>query len=65
MSQDFSLHMHTKLFDGKNTEQEMIDAAKRHGMKTIGISNHFIHLLHLADIQAYTIWILKLQFLNS
>ena len=42
MSQDFSLHMHTKLFDGKNTEQEMIDAAKRHGMKTIGISNHFI-----------------------
>ena len=42
MSQDFSLHMHTNLFDGKNTEQEMVDAAEQCGMKTIGISNHFI-----------------------
>ena len=42
MTQKFTLHTHTDLFDGKNTAQEMILAAKKCGMDTIGISNHFI-----------------------
>lgn len=42
MPQNFTLHTHTNEFDGKNTAAEMINAADEHGMKTIGISNHFI-----------------------
>lgn len=42
MAQDFTLHTHTNIFDGKNSAQEMVDAAKAHGMRAIGISNHFI-----------------------
>ena len=42
MIQDFTLHTHTIDFDGKNTTEQMVDAAKKCGIKTIGISNHFI-----------------------
>ena len=42
MTQDFSLHTHTNQFDGKNTVAEMVCAAKKAGLTTIGISNHFI-----------------------
>jgi histidinol-phosphatase (PHP family) len=42
MQQTFTLHTHTTPFDGKNTAEQMIDAAQQHGMETIGISNHFI-----------------------
>ena len=42
MLQNFTLHTHTNEFDGKNTVAEMVNAAYEHGMKTIGISNHFI-----------------------
>ena len=42
MVQDFTLHTHTIDFDGKNTAEQMVDAAKKFGMKTVGISNHFI-----------------------
>ena len=41
-TQKFTLHTHTDLFDGKNTAQEMISAARDCGMTAIGISNHFI-----------------------
>ena len=40
--QNFSLHTHTLGFDGKNTEQEMLNKASEKGLKTIGFSNHFI-----------------------
>lgn len=40
--QDYSLHTHTIGFDGRNTPAEMIARAKEVGLKTFGISNHFI-----------------------
>lgn len=40
--QGFSFHMHTKEFDGKNTEEEMLETAREKGLKQIGFSNHFI-----------------------
>lgn len=40
--QEFSFHMHTKGFDGENTEEEMLYTAKEKGLKQIGFSNHFI-----------------------
>ena len=40
--QNFSLHTHTKGFDGQNTEEEMISQAQKLGWETIGFSNHFI-----------------------
>lgn len=39
---DYSLHTHTVGFDGKNTPEEMIAAARARGIKTLGFSNHFI-----------------------
>lgn len=42
MVQDFTLHTHTIGFDGKNTIQEMANAAEDNGMEFIGVSNHFI-----------------------
>ena len=42
MLQNFTLHTHTNEFDGKNTVAEMVNAATEKGMRTIGISNHFI-----------------------
>lgn len=42
MSQTFTLHTHTNLFDGKNTVAEMANVAHDQGMTAIGISNHFI-----------------------
>ena len=42
MPQDFTLHTHTVGFDGKNTADEMINKAAECGMRTVGISNHFI-----------------------
>lgn len=40
--QDFSFHMHTKGFDGRNSEEEMLQKAEDCGLKQIGFSNHFI-----------------------
>lgn len=40
--QKFSLHTHTIGFDGKNTEEEMLTAAKELAWSHIGFSNHFI-----------------------
>ncbi len=42
MIQDFTLHMHTIGFDGRDSANEMIGMARSLGFKTIGISNHFI-----------------------
>jgi HisJ family histidinol phosphate phosphatase len=42
MTTDYSLHTHTFGFDGRNTEEQMIIAARARGMKTLGFSNHFI-----------------------
>ena len=42
MIQDFSLHTHTIGFDGRNTAADMIARAKELGLKSLGISNHFI-----------------------
>ena len=53
MIQDFTLHTHTDLFDGKNTATEMIDAACRCGMVAIGISNHFIVHPDIVDSASY------------
>ena len=40
--QNYSLHTHTKGFDGSNTVDEMVASAKELGWSRIGISNHFI-----------------------
>lgn len=40
--QNFSFHMHTSDFDGRNTEEEMLEKAQECGLKQIGFSNHFI-----------------------
>ncbi len=53
MSQNFTLHTHTDLFDGKNTAVEMIDAARQCGMVAIGISNHFIVHPDIVDTPSY------------
>lgn len=53
MSQNFTLHTHTNLFDGKNTATEMIDAAQQCGMVAIGISNHFIVHPDIVDTPSY------------
>ncbi len=42
MTQDFTLHTHTTGFDGRSTVAQMATAAELAGMKTLGISNHFI-----------------------
>ena len=42
MIQDFSLHTHTIGFDGRNTPRDMINHAVEIGLKSFGISNHFI-----------------------
>lgn len=39
---DYTLHTHTIGFDGRNTVEEMICAARARGFHTIGFSNHFI-----------------------
>lgn len=40
--QRFSLHTHTSGFDGRNTEEEMLQKARELGLTHIGFSNHFI-----------------------
>ena len=40
--QDFSLHTHTIGFDGRDTPIRMILHARSIGMKSLGVSNHFI-----------------------
>lgn len=40
--QKFSFHMHTIGFDGRNTEEEMLQKAIDLGFEKIGFSNHFI-----------------------
>ena len=39
--QEFSIHTHTKIGDGYDTVEDMILEAKRSGLKTLGISDHF------------------------
>ena len=39
---DYSLHMHTVGFDGRDTVENMIVMARAIGIKTVGFSNHFI-----------------------
>ncbi len=44
--QQFNYHCHTSfknVFDGRNTIDEMISAAKSRGINTLGISNHYIY----------------------
>lgn len=40
--QNFSLHTHTKGFDGQDDVEQMVESALKAGLKTLGISNHFI-----------------------
>lgn len=42
MNIDYTLHTHTIGFDGRNTPEEMVIAARACGFRTIGFSNHFI-----------------------
>lgn len=42
MRTNYTLHTHTVGFDGRNTPAEMVDAARKAGIKNIGFSNHFI-----------------------
>jgi histidinol-phosphatase (PHP family) len=42
MNQTYTLHTHTIGFDGKNSVQDMVSAARDTGFTTIGFSNHFI-----------------------
>jgi DNA polymerase (family 10) len=39
-------HMHTTYSDGKNTVQEMVDAARAAGLKQIGISDHIANAVY-------------------
>ncbi len=39
---DYSLHTHTIGFDGRNSVADMVATANVRGIKTFGISNHFI-----------------------
>ena len=39
---DYTLHTHTRGFDGRNTPEEMVCVARARGFRTIGFSNHFI-----------------------
>ena len=39
---DYSLHTHTVGFDGRDSAEQMVLAARAKGIKTIGFSNHFI-----------------------
>ena len=47
MMQNYTLHTHTVGFDGRNAVMEMVNRARELGLKTIGISNHFIVHLHI------------------
>ena len=40
--QKFTLHTHTRGFDGRSTPAQMIEQAKSLGFEAIGFSNHFI-----------------------
>lgn len=40
--QNFSLHTHTLGFDGKDSEEAMLEQAEKLGLGKIGFSNHFI-----------------------
>lgn len=51
--QKFSFHMHTSGFDGKNTEEEMLEKARECGLKQIGFSNHFIVYPNIAKTNMY------------
>lgn len=42
MKIDYTLHTHTVGFDGRNSAEDMVRAARARGFKTIGFSNHFI-----------------------
>ncbi len=51
--QDFSLHTHTIGFDGRNTPIKMVLHARELGMKSLGISNHFIVHPNIAKSKFY------------
>ena len=51
--QNFSLHTHTIGFDGRNTEEEMLQKAEKLGLKTIGFSNHFIVYPTIKEAKMY------------
>lgn len=51
--QNFSLHTHTKGFDGRNTVEEMVLAAQNVGFEKLGISNHFIVHPSIKDTKMY------------
>lgn len=53
MIQDFTLHTHTKQFDGKNSVAEMVARAHELDMSAIGISNHFIVHPDIKNTQFY------------
>lgn len=42
MKTNYTLHTHTSGFDGRNTPAEMVEAARKAGIKNIGFSNHCI-----------------------
>ncbi|MBO4745870.1 MAG: PHP domain-containing protein [Alphaproteobacteria bacterium] len=50
---DYSLHTHTIGFDGRNSVADMVAAADARGMKTFGISNHFIVHPHIKKSKMY------------
>ena len=53
MIQNYTLHTHTVGFDGRNAVMEMVNRAREIGLKTIGISNHFIVHPHIKKSRAY------------
>ena len=53
MMQNYTLHTHTVGFDGRNAVMEMVNRARELGLKTIGISNHFIVHPHIKKSRAY------------
>ena len=48
--QEFSIHTHTKIGDGYDTVEDMILEAKRSGLKTLGISDHFWAVVTICQI---------------
>ena len=62
-----SVHVHTKLCDGKNTPEELALSAWKAGLKTLGFSGHSLEwdLYSDDDPAAYDYWIGSAHYVNG
>ena len=57
--QNFSLHTHTIGFDGRHTEEKMLEQARLLGWEKIGFSNHFIVNPKIKETKMYEAALLR------